>query len=90
MNIILKKTVKFAAGTCAALSLVAISSVVASGTAVKVVAAGLKAGKDAMKEQWDALRTESDTEAVTEPSLPAEEAEMFDDVGTAAGKSTEN
>ena len=78
-----KKIVKFSAGTCAALSLIAISSVVASGAAVKVVAAGLKAGKDAMKEQWEQLQSAPAEKTATAPSLPAEEAEMFANVSKA-------
>lgn len=57
------KTVKFAAGACAALGLVTLGAVVASGTAVKIVAEGLKAGAETMKKTINELRTEPEAQA---------------------------
>ena len=54
----IKKTIKFTTGACAALGIVALGAVVASGTAVKVVAEGLKAGTAAMKKTMAELQAE--------------------------------
>lgn len=81
MKIDLKKILKFAVGTCAVLG---VAAAVTSDTVVKVVSAGLKAGTEAMKEQWDELHTGPVAKTVTGTSLSAEEAEMFADVGSEA------
>ena len=76
MKITAKKAMQFAAGTCAALSLVAIGSVIASGTAVKVMAEGLKAGAAAMKDTVAQLRAEeatSKTQPVGEENITGED-----------------
>lgn len=59
MNASVKKTVKFAAGVCAAFGVVTLGAVVASGTAVKVIVEGLKAAKDTMKQTMEELRAET-------------------------------
>lgn len=58
-----KNTMKFALGVCAALSVVTFGAVIASGTAVKVVTEGFKAGAEAMKKTIDDLRAETAGEA---------------------------
>jgi len=58
MKSAIAKTIKFSAGVCAALGIVTLGAVVASGTAVKVVAEGLKAGAAAMKKTMAELRAE--------------------------------
>lgn len=68
MNNTLKKTIKFACGTCAALGVVTLAAVVASSSALKITAEGLKAGGRAMKQTMRELRTE-------EASIPAGEDE---------------
>lgn len=65
MKTSVKKTIKFATGVCAALGIVTLGAVVASGTAVKAVAEGLKAGVTTMKKTMADLQTEK-TEPVTE------------------------
>ena len=80
MNHILKSTVKFAVGTCIALGSVALAaSVVAGSSAAKVVSAGAKAAKDAMKEEMErGKKPEGDTPA-EETAESAETAETADD-----------
>lgn len=75
----IKKTIKFTVGVCAALSGIAIASVVASSAAVKVVVAGLKAAKDTMKEQLEALNAGATAET---PSAATEETDLFADIET--------
>lgn len=87
MNLDLKKTVKFAAGVCAALSVVAIASVAASSAAVKVVAAGLRAAKDTMKEQLDELKSEPAAETITPVH---EEVDLVSDAAAAEHSPSEN
>lgn len=58
MKSAIAKTIKFSAGVCVALGIVTLGAVVASGTAVKVVAEGLKAGAAAMKKTMNELRAE--------------------------------
>lgn len=56
MKSAIKKTIRLTTGVCAALGIVTIGAVVASGTAVKVVAEGLKAGTAAMKKTMAELQ----------------------------------
>ena len=77
MKINMKRTVKFATGVCAALSVVAIGSVVASSAAVKVLAAGFKAAKDTMKEQMEELKAEA---AAEDARMTNEKAALLADV----------
>ena len=70
MNNILKNTAKFAVGTCIALGSVAVAaSVVAGSSAAKVVTAGVKAAKDAMKEEMETLKKEATSATAAESSL---------------------
>lgn len=75
MKATIKKTIKFTTGVCAALGIVTIGAVVASGTAVKVVAEGLKAGTAAMKKTMAELQAEQadneTAESVKETVCPA-------------------
>ena len=92
MNHILKSTVKFAVGTCIALGSVAVAAfVVAGSSAAKVVTAGVKAAKDAMKEEMEALKAETSSVATAvTSSVDAAEAAMFADVEETAQKNSEN
>ena len=74
MKFHLKSTVKFAVGTCVVLG---VAAVAANDTILKVVGAGVNAGTQAMKEQWDNLHAEP----VAKPYFSAEERKMFADVG---------
>ena len=67
-----KKTIKFTTGVCAALGIVTIGAVVASGTAVKVVAEGLKAGVKTMKKTIAELQAEKGEPGAAEV-MPADE-----------------
>ena len=80
MKSTIMKTIKFTAGVCAALGVVTIGAVVASGTAVKVVAEGLKAGAEAMKKAMEELRTEQCNETKVEvvDTTPDDDPEMAD------------
>lgn len=92
MNRILKNTVKFAAGTCIALGSVAVAaSVVGGSSAAKVVSAGVKAAKDAMKEEIGTLKAETSSIAAAKTSPPVtEEAAMFADLEETAQENSEN
>lgn len=70
MKASVKKTIKFAAGVCAALGVVTIGAVVASGAAVKVVTEGLKAAKDTMKQTIVEIRAEEKEQTISE-EIPA-------------------
>lgn len=74
-----KKIMKLTAGVCAALGIVAVGAVVASGAAVKVVADGLKAAKDTMRDTIWELKKDNHTEVEaveeTAPRAPAENTE---------------
>ena len=60
MSNILKNTAKFALGTCFTLGTVAVAtSIVAGSNAGKIVTAGFKGAKNAMKEELAALKTEN-------------------------------
>ena len=75
MKSAIAKTIKFSAGVCAALGIVTLGAVVASGTAVKVVAEGLKAGAAAMKKTMAELQAgqvnNETAESVKETVCPA-------------------
>ena len=92
MNNILKNTAKFAAGTCIMLGSVAVAaSVLAGSSAAKVVTAGVKAAKDAMKEEMEALKKEATSASAAESSpVNSEETAMFADVEEAAKETAEN
>lgn len=85
MKASVKKTIKFATGACAALGIVTIGAVVASGTAVKVVAEGLKAGTEAMKKTMADLQAEkteptaTDAQYVVIPMTEKESAPVSDE-----------
>lgn len=64
MKASVEKTIKFAIGTCAALGVVAIGAVVASGAAVKVVAESLKGAKAEMEKTIKELREEKNDEVI--------------------------
>ena len=60
MNSLLKNTAKFTLGTCFTLGAVAVAtSVVAGSNAGKIVTAGFKGAKNAMKTELAALKTEN-------------------------------
>ena len=60
MNDLLKGTAKFAIGTCVALCAVTVAASVAAGTNLgKVVAAGFKGAKGAIKEELATQRAKS-------------------------------
>ena len=87
----LKNTVKFAAGVCVALGAVAVTTYTVTGSAaVKVVSAGVKAAKGAMKEEMEALKTEAAPAAEGSSSVSAEETAMFADVQETATETAEN
>ena len=92
MNNILKNTAKFAVGICIALGAVAVAaSVVAGSSAAKVVTAGVKAAKDAMKEELAVLKNEAASAAAAESSpVNSEETVTFADVEEAAKETAEN
>ena len=64
MKTTVKKTIKFASGVCAALGVVTLGAVLASGVAVKVVAEGIRAGVDGMKKTIAELQAENETATV--------------------------
>lgn len=67
MNTTLKKTIKLASACCAALGVMTLGAVVASGVAVKVVAESLRASIDGMKETITELKSaENTTEEIVE------------------------
>ncbi len=67
MNTTLKKAIKLTSGVCAALGVMTLGAVVASGVAVKVVAESLRASIDGMKETISELKSaENTTEEITE------------------------
>lgn len=74
MNTIVKKTLKFTGGVCAAISIVAVGTVVASSSAVKVVAEGLKAAGKAMKQTVEEMKAEENVSVTEKEVVP--EAEM--------------
>ena len=65
-----KKTIKFASGVCAALGVMTLGAVVASGVAVKVVAESLRASIDGMKETVAELKREESTAEEVVEELP--------------------
>ena len=73
MKTSVKKTIKFATGVCAALGIVTLGAVVASGTAVKAVAEGFKAGAATMKKTMadlQAEKTETEADAAQDTVVP--------------------
>lgn len=92
MKNILKSTVKFATGMCVALGAVAVTaSVVPDSKVAKVVTAGVKAAKDAMKEELEALKGGTVSATTTESfRMTDEESAMFADVEETAKESAEN
>jgi len=92
MSDILKNTAKLAIGTCFTLGAVAVAaSVVASSSAAKVVTAGVKAAKDAMKEEMETLKKEATSATAAESSpVNSEETAMFADVEEVAKETAEN
>ena len=79
MKVNVKKTVRFAAGVCAALGVVTLGAVVASGTAVRIVAEGFKAGAGAMKKTMAELQAEQKEAAAEEETASACEETMGED-----------
>lgn len=80
MNQILKNTMKFAVGTCVTLGSIALAVPVVVGSPVaKVVGAGFKAAKEAMKEEITALKEQGEVK-IPVTKAAAEEAAMFADV----------
>ena len=76
MNRLLKSTIKFTVGTCVTIgALATAATAVAGSSAAKVMSAGVRAAKSAMKEEAVALKSKT-----AEPSLAAEEAAMFVDL----------
>lgn len=78
MKSAIAKTIKFSAGVCAALGIVTLGAVVASGTAVKVVAEGLKAGAAAMKKTMNELRAEQSDNETAESVTETVDATVVD------------
>ena len=74
----IKKTIKFTTGACAALGIVALGAVVASGTAVKVVAEGLKAGAMAMKNTMVELQAEQVNNETAESAMETVDSSVAD------------
>ena len=84
MNNLLKNTVKFAVGTSLTLGAVAVgASAVAASSVGRVISAGAKAAKDAIKEELSALKSNA-VAASTEISAATVEQSMFAEVEEAA------
>lgn len=75
MKTMVKKTLKFTGGVCAALGIVAVGAVVASSSAVKVVAEGLKAAGKAMKQTVEELKEEAGSPVTETEVVPTAEME---------------
>lgn len=86
MKSILKSTAKFATGVCVALGTIAVTaSVVPDSKVAKVVTAGVKAAKDAMKEEVETLKAEAASAATAEASPMSDgESAMFADAEESA------
>ena len=78
MKSAIAKTIKFSAGVCAALGIVTLGAVVASSTAVKVVAEGLKAGAAAMKKTMAELRAEQVNNETAESATETVDSSVAD------------
>ena len=74
----IKKTIKLTTGVCAALGIVTIGAVVASGTAAKVVAEGFKAGTAAMKKTMTELRAEQVNNETAESAMETVDSSVAD------------
>ena len=72
MNKTMKNAVKFALGTCTALTVVTLGAAFASSAAVKVVAESMKAGLETMRKTMSELSAESAAPAAAEEVTPAD------------------
>ena len=59
MKTTLKKTIKFAFGACTAVGIVAAASVVAGGSALRVITEGIKGAKNAMEQTIKDIKAEN-------------------------------